>query len=97
MSTPVIFRMWEGEVIALFPTIPSSITIYGECQSYQHIGQHDGADFDGIMQHSRPATYTEYADLLIELVSIGYDDLAICKRAQRWMHELRTKRMQEEA
>jgi hypothetical protein len=76
---------YEG-VIALFPTIletnhqnyyswrPTSESPYPiSCLSYEHIGQHGGADYDGIMSESRPATEAEYKDLFEELESIGYN------------------------
>ena len=47
--------------------------------SYQHDGQH-GDCVPWISSFTKPATPDEYADLLAELKSIGYDDLQICKR-----------------
>ena len=75
-STVVIFRYWKGEVIALFPYIPAT---RGHCLSYQHIGQHSGADYSGIVATSRPATPKEYTALKTELQSIGYN-LTILQR-----------------
>lgn len=63
MTTPVIFRMWKGQVIALFPDTRADPA--GNCESYMRIGQHGAAD---------------YAGLLTELISIGYDDLKIYHR-----------------
>lgn len=72
MKTVVIFRWWQNDVIALFPEIPADID--GKyCLSYQRMGQHSGADYMGIMQKSRPAKESEYANLLHELTTIGYD------------------------
>lgn len=65
---PVIFRFWEGEVIALFPTIPE--VLGGSLiRSYMHIGQH-GAASRLMTSEGRPATPEEYADLLAELRGI---------------------------
>jgi hypothetical protein len=36
--TPVIFRWWKNEVIALFPADPG--TSKYDCMSYMHVGQH---------------------------------------------------------
>ena len=73
----VIFRWWEGDVIALFPTIPATYRLdyskNSNVSSYQHIGQHGESNGDGIMENSRPATLKEYADLLEELTKIGYN------------------------
>jgi hypothetical protein len=63
----VIFRMWDGTVIALFPEEPSDVHSWYNCYSYQHIGQHGGCDPYMIIQHSRLATPSEYAALKQEL------------------------------
>jgi hypothetical protein len=90
MKTKVVFRFWRGEVIALFPEVPSDVNGY-YCESYQHVGQHSGADYNGIIRESRPATPAEYADLHAELTRIGYD-LEVVQRASR----LAFKRRREE-
>lgn len=72
--TRVIFRKWSkskgGDVIALFPTLPDDRNGY-RCVSYQHIGQHGGAD-PGIMMTTKAATRAEYAPLARELRALGY-------------------------
>ena len=68
--TKVVFRKWRGIIIALFPEIQSHGLF---CESYMHIGQHGGANYDYVVQQSIPATATEYADLQQELESIGYN------------------------
>ena len=82
--TQVIFRKDTpkngGDVFALFPDLEGSPY---HCMCYQHVGQHGSADYNGCIAVSKPATPTEYADLLAELVSIGYDDLKIRQRRQR--------------
>lgn len=83
--TPVIFRRWRGrggEVFALFPTLAAGD---GCVTSYQHVGQHDAANYALCMAKSRPALALEYAELLKELRKIGYDDLEIHRRRQPWM------------
>jgi hypothetical protein len=78
--TKVIFRKFRnGEVIALFPDEKER---GGKVGSYMHIGQHGMAD-RGIVGMTKLATPTEYAPLLSELRSIGYDDLVIRKRMTR--------------
>ena len=74
--TPIIFRKFNegGDVLALFPTLDAG---NGHCTSYQHIGQHSGADYDGCLEITEQATVIEYASLLQELKFIGYDDLRI--------------------
>ena len=88
MTTPVIFRKWKprkefgeegGDIIALFPTIPSDTDNYYNVLSYQHIGQHSGASPD-IVADTVPATPSEYADLMKELRSVGYRDLKVVSK-----------------
>jgi hypothetical protein len=72
----VIFRKWKGngDVIAYFPDQPDGPFI----MSYQHVGQHGGATYPN--RDTIPATPEEYAPLLAELRSIGYDNLRIVSR-----------------
>lgn len=84
MNTPipvsvVIFRTWKStnSVIALFPYDTFG---NGTCTSYEHVGQHGGANYSGVMEATRPATPEEYADLKTELESIGYNLRVIEKR-----------------
>lgn len=102
--TKVIFRKWhDGDdligdgVIALFPEIPASGRTWDLMDSYEHVGQHGAAHYATVCESSDLATPEEYADLLRELESIGYEDLEIRHREtpqarqtrletwQRWM------------
>jgi len=69
----VIFRAFKdgGDVIALFPEVPFDRHLCN-CQSYQHVGQHGGANYSGVMRNTRAATRKEYAELAEELHRIGY-------------------------
>ena len=73
-KTVVVFRVFkdDGDVVALFPELPADNNgRYSE--SYQHFGQHCGADYEGLMRNgTRPATAEEYADLKKELESAPY-------------------------
>lgn len=69
---PVLFRMWRGEVLALFPTEESST---GLITCYAHVGQHSSA-CPSLLQDGRPATEAEYAPLLAELRQIYESDNA---------------------
>jgi hypothetical protein len=75
----VIFRKWRdsGNVIAFFPDQVDGPYI----GSYEHIGQHSNATYPH--PQTEPATPDEYADLLAELRTIGYDNLRIVKRVTR--------------
>jgi hypothetical protein len=81
-KTAVVFRKWNQKngsgIIALFPELPSDTYGY-YVLSYEHIGQHGGADYQGVISRTVPATPEESSDLVKELESLGYN-LAICKR-----------------
>jgi hypothetical protein len=89
-TDPVVIRVWKGDdsdVFALFPADPADN--YGRlCTSYQHIGQHAGADYGHCIANSRPAKCREAAPLLAELRRIGYQP-HVLKRASRRHHETR--------
>ena len=80
--TKVIFRKWKNGagIIALFPEIPED-SFGSFCTSYEHVGQHGGAYYEGCIRCSSPATVLEYAELFKELVKIGYADLVVISRA----------------
>jgi|SRR5579863_9279031 len=71
--TIVVFRKWReiGTVIALFPELPSDLYGYF-CDAYEHVGQHGGADYFGVVQQTTPATSEESDGLTEELTRIGY-------------------------
>lgn len=76
-ATVVVFRVWrDGGVFALFPCEPWCA---GMVASYEHVGQHGGADYAGCIGRSRAATAEESAPLRRELESRGYQ-LAIRQR-----------------
>jgi len=69
MKTKVVFKILEGNVIALFPDIrESGNTIL----SYMHIGQHSAAARCWLYELV-DATVAQYSQLKKELISIGYD------------------------
>jgi hypothetical protein len=80
--THVIFRRFkEGDIIALFPYDQwDKEGLY--CGSYMHIGQHSGADYNGLIQATKPAKECEYDALKSELEGIGYN-LKVIKRKTR--------------
>lgn len=88
-KTIVIFRMWYrgkfvGDITALFPDIEAGTYRHGKlCQSYQHVGQHGPADYDYVIQCTRPAKESEYKDLFDELTKIGYN-IIVRKRWTRY-------------
>lgn len=88
-ATLVVFRRWRdnGDIIALFPTIPSDAQGW-LCEAYEHIGQHGGADYHGVIAATRPVTPEDAAPLAEELTRIGYR-LQSIQRASRHVHEAR--------
>ena len=83
-KTKVIFRVWKKEpktVIAFFPEIHEG----NYCiLSYEHLGQHGGAKYFGLISETRLAKPEEYKDLFSELELIGYN-LKVLKKAKiRW-------------
>lgn len=89
--TPVLFRKFEGEVTAVFPTIPGdNDPLTMTC--YAHIGQH-GSAHEAWVRQAKPAVPTEYADLLEELQSIGYSNLVIRKRLSRRDRQARMREL----
>jgi len=74
-TTEVQFRLFRGEVTAVFPYIIESPN---NVMCYVHNGQHSVCNwnFNAI---SKPATPEQYADLYKELESIGYK-LKVIKR-----------------
>jgi hypothetical protein len=91
-STPitlVVFRRWRdnGDIIALFPELPADYQGH-YCDAYEHVGQHGGADYLGVVQATKPVALDDAADLIQELQRIGYV-LRPIKRASQKVHEAR--------
>ena len=85
----VVFRRWRdgGVVIALFPELPADI--HGNsCGSYEHVGQHGGADYHAVIRHTDPTTSEEITALAAELHRRGYR-LVPVRHASRLHHERR--------
>jgi hypothetical protein len=85
--TRVVFRRWPksqgGGIIALFPDIPSDLA--GRyCLSFEHVGQHGGADYQGLIRITRPVREgsEELENLKDELQGRGYNLKIIHRRAR---------------
>jgi hypothetical protein len=86
-----VFRRWKdsGDIIALFPEIPADL--HGRnCEAYEHVGQHGGADYWGVIQATVPLRANQSADLAAELTRIGYN-LRPIRRASWQRHENRRR------
>jgi len=71
--TKVVFRKYkEGDIIALFPTIPGDYNP-ATCSSFIHVGQHGAADYNHVIDSTVPASPREYAALWKELESQPYN------------------------
>ena len=95
MTDAVVFRRWRdsGDVIALFPEIPADI--FGTyCEAYEHVGQHGGADYHGVIRATLPVERDEAEDLAEELTRIGYN-LRPIRRASHHHHEKRRQTARE--
>ena len=68
-TVDVMFRKFQGEILAIFPHTKHNTSLV---LCYAHSGQHSGADYNGVVYNSRPATEKEYQDLKKELENIGY-------------------------
>jgi len=76
-TTEVQFRLFRGEVTAVFPYIVESPN---NVMCYVHLGQHSACcwQFNTV---SKPATPEQYADLYKELEQIGYKIKVIKRRS----------------
>jgi hypothetical protein len=83
---PVIIRKWQGEIIALFPTLPAHSTGYDVVCWAWH-GGHSSANLQAIIAESTPATTEEVDTMLGWLSGTGYMNLRVYKRYQAHMLE----------
>ena len=89
-KTKTIIRRWPtGEFIALFPEIP--VDAEGRaCASYTTVGQHGGADYEHVLEKTRPLFWIAQAEqaFLEELARAGYD-VELCFRQTHGMARVR--------
>jgi hypothetical protein len=80
-AIPVIFRVSEGEVTAVFPTMAGSVDNRGStCQCYAHVGQHGTCSKEWYTK-TKAASLEDYSALLSELEGLyGHDALRPVKR-----------------
>ena len=71
----------------LLPELPADIN-GKHCDAYEHVGQHGGADYLGVIKNTKPASAEEAARLARELKMTGYQ-LRPIRRATRRHHEQR--------
>ncbi len=86
-----VFRKWPGtgDVIALFPELPADANGWF-CDSYEHVGQHGGADYQGVIFQTVAASPAESAALALELKQLGYQLKPLNRAA--WRHHERWRR-----
>ena len=89
-QTPVLFRMDEGGVTAVFPCLPAD-HFGNDMTCYAHVGQH-GACSVGWYQTTKAATPDQYAALKAELEAAPYHyQLRVVHRISQAMHIQRRK------
>ena len=83
--TPVIFRRFDGEVIAVFPA--TSWDRAGNMTCYAHVGQHGACSLEWY-RDTVPASLEESMELRAELVQQGYNDLVNLRDVMKTRDEL---------
>lgn len=63
----------EGGVVAVIPGSAGTVNRPDTCTCYAHMGQHSSGRIDYFTDQCVAASLKEYANLLKELGSIGYD------------------------
>ena len=92
--TPVVFRIEDGEVYALFPTLPCGNHC---CVSYQSSIQHSGANYHTCIEESKPAPLDATLDLIQELKARGYRLRPVLRASPAMHNERRLAREAERA
>lgn len=90
---PVIFRLDTAEVIAFFPTIPSTLNFW-ECTTYTHLGQHSGACIEYYWGTTK-ANPEQYESLYAELKAIYNDETTELKVVSKWVQKYNDDRINE--
>ena len=92
-AVKVLFRMFEGEVLALFPEEAATVGKPHHCMSYARVGQHGAADPYAVIDASRPAKSGEYGPLKLELERCGYS-VQVIQRTPRGAFSVRRKQLE---
>ena len=75
--TEVVFRIDDYSVFALLPyEISSGYYVV----TYQHNGQHSGADYKNCILQSKPAVLEQYNNLFKEMTNLGYNLKVVTKQ-----------------
>ncbi len=86
-KTVVVFRRWiSGDIVALFPYEPHDNSgIY--CVSYERIGQHGAADYEGVVSRTGIAysSDSDVKNLIAELERVGYDLKIQCRAPNAYL------------
>lgn len=82
-ALPVMFRVSDETVTAVFPTLPADAS--GMLTCYAHVGQH-GACSQDWLRTTRPAAPDEYRDLLRELDGLGYHVRVVSRQTNAMRH-----------
>jgi len=96
MKTKTIFRKFKdnGDIIALFPEIPSDYE--GRyCDSYVHVGGHGGANYQLVIGDTVLATPEEYAELKRELETHYDYEIEVYRRRTPQMRDTFRKQVED--
>lgn len=88
MELPVIFRKFKnGQLIALFPTLPALVGGEQAIKAYTPLKKHTQVE-TSIMYVTKEAIPEEYTDFLIEVAQEAYphDKLVIRRRMTEGLH-----------
>jgi len=75
MTKVKFYKDKDGDIFAYFPELPGN-SQPGMFTSYAHIGQHS-ACHENYAKGCNEANYSEYRELLLELIRQGYNNLQI--------------------
>jgi len=78
----VTFYKKGGEILAYWPFVDVVTARANTKQGYAKIGQHCEVN-PSYIRGARLATMSEYMPLLLELISIGYNDLQVCNISRK--------------
>lgn len=72
MTTRATYRVFKGEILAIFPDIPAlRPKVQKSVLCYAQLDQHSAIDWNMIKRYKK-ATFDQYKYLAKELESIGY-------------------------
>lgn len=93
MAVKVVFRMFDGQVVALFPELPANNTD-NLCQSYTLAGGFGAEEPESFIENSEPAHPRDYTLVKGVLKQLGYTAEVLSEITEEH-HEERKRRWRE--